>query len=73
MISKQVGLNVILYLLAVLAAYSRVYLSQHFVEDTIAGSWLGIISAILCYFIFVNSGLSKAQRLDQPLFNKLML
>lgn len=35
-------------ILAILAAYSRVHISQHFVEDIIAGASLGI----LCFFLF---------------------
>ena len=35
-------------ILAVLAAYSRVHISQHFVEDIVAGSFLGVA----CFFLF---------------------
>src|SRR5690606_26118078 len=35
-------------ILAVLAAYSRVHISQHFVEDIVAGAFLGIT----CFFLF---------------------
>lgn len=68
MISKRRALNIILYGLAIVAAYSRIYLSQHFLEDTIAGSWLGIISAIFCYFIFIDGKFSRNEKLDRPIF-----
>jgi len=44
--------SVILPLLAFLAAYSRVYLSQHFPTDILAGMCIGIISAILSLLIY---------------------
>ncbi len=37
--------------LAVLGAYSRVYLSQHFVQDIFAGSILGITCFTVAYFV----------------------
>jgi len=33
--------------LALLAAYSRVYLSQHFLEDIVAGAWIGSLVAFM--------------------------
>lgn len=39
--------------LAVLAAYSRVYLFQHFVEDVYAGSVIGVLSSLLVYYGFM--------------------
>lgn len=38
-------------LLGVLAGYSRVYLFQHFVEDTFAGSLVGTLSTIIIYLL----------------------
>ena len=40
--------------LAVLAAYSRVYLFQHFVEDVYAGSVIGVLSSLLVYYGFMH-------------------
>ncbi len=37
---------------AVFVGFSRIYLLQHFFEDTLFGSLLGIISAILVYYSF---------------------
>lgn len=37
-------------LLAVLSAYSRIYLSQHFVLDTVAGAVIGIGITIFAYY-----------------------
>jgi len=51
---------------AVLIAFTRVYLSQHFMQDIIAGSIIGvIISQIL--WTYINPLFSQ---LDRPLFNR---
>ncbi len=39
----------LLALLAVLMAYSRVYLNQHFMVDIVVGSWIGFILALSVY------------------------
>jgi len=48
-VAKQNWLKFLLFILACLVAYSRVYLSQHFLIDTMAGSFIGIVTAISCY------------------------
>lgn len=40
---------VICCILAILTGYSRIYLSQHFAQDVLFGSIIGIISAIIMY------------------------
>jgi membrane-associated phospholipid phosphatase len=55
-----------LFLLAVIVAYSRVYLSQHFLNDIVAGSFLGCIAAILMYFLL---GKIDKVRLDKSILN----
>jgi membrane-associated phospholipid phosphatase len=44
-ISKERRFALPLLILALLAAYSRVYLSQHFLEDIVAGAWIGSLVA----------------------------
>ena len=46
---KQNWLKSVMLILACLIAYSRVYLSQHFLIDIMGGSLIGIITAIACY------------------------
>ena len=46
---KSVAL--ITFILASLVAYSRVYLGQHFVEDVLAGSFVGVIAGTCCYWL----------------------
>lgn len=40
--------------LALSVAFSRVYISQHFVQDTVAGSWIGLAIAYLGYLFIVR-------------------
>ena len=39
---------------AILVGYSRIYLGQHFMDDVLAGSVVGVISAIFCWLFFDN-------------------
>jgi membrane-associated phospholipid phosphatase len=43
--------HLLLVSLAILAGYSRIYLGQHFLQDVIAGSFLGIGCAMLGYYL----------------------
>lgn len=45
-------IQLLLFALAVLGAYSRIYLSQHFAADVFAGVLVGTLITILCYAIF---------------------
>lgn len=42
------------FILAIVVAYSRVYLSQHFFVDIIAGSFIAIITILVVYFWSLN-------------------
>ena len=42
---------------AVFAALSRIYLSQHFMQDTVAGGLIGILSVIFSYYFWLNKNL----------------
>ncbi len=53
-IVKQQRLKMLFLVLAVLTGYSRIYLSQHFLEDVTAGSVIGSITAFFVYF-FISS------------------
>jgi membrane-associated phospholipid phosphatase len=48
-VAKQNWLKVLMLILACIVAYSRVYLSQHFLIDAMAGSFIGVLTAIACY------------------------
>jgi len=49
LVVKQNWLKFLMLIIAILVAYSRVYLSQHFLIDIMAGSFIGVITAIACY------------------------
>ncbi|SMC33484.1 phosphatase PAP2 family protein [Moheibacter sediminis] len=54
--------QVIICLLMGLVAIGRVYLSKHFVIDTIGGSMLGLFFAILGYYLIWNCSNEKLNR-----------
>ena len=45
-------LQVICFILAIMGAYSRIYLSQHFAADIFAGGIIGIASVLILYPFF---------------------
>jgi len=59
--------QIVLLLIACLTAFSRAYLSQHFMEDIIAGSILGVLTAILMYYIY---SAHKGSWMDKRLFKQ---
>ena len=58
---------VIWYPLAILVAYSRLYLCQHFYIDIYVGALIGTLSSIVAYTI--GTTLSKPDWLDQPIYS----
>ena len=40
---------------ALLVAYSRIYLGQHFLQDVLAGALIGVPVALIVYFVFDNN------------------
>lgn len=50
--NKKTWLSPIFFALAVLTAYSRVYLSQHFAEDVLAGSAIGVAMTLLIFMFY---------------------
>jgi membrane-associated phospholipid phosphatase len=51
-ISNRGWLKIVCLLFAAIVSYSRVYLSQHFLEDLLFGSLLGILALIIFYWYF---------------------
>lgn len=54
MVINKKWVSVILLMLAVLAGYSRAYLSHHFLEDVFAGSIIGTLGSLLIFSMFQN-------------------
>ena len=60
-------LKFIYFLIAMLVAYSRMYLSQHFLEDVFAGAIIGILITVPVYlFLYYKSN----NRLDNSILGK---
>lgn len=58
LISNNKKLGILYGLIAVLIAYSRIYLSQHFFQDILAGATIGVSVTFVLYFLFekINYG-----------------
>jgi len=50
--TKRPAIHFLYFVLAVLVGYSRIYLSQHFAIDVLAGSFVGVSVTVLCKFYF---------------------
>ena len=54
--------KILCLLLAIMGGYSRIYLSQHFLADVLAGSIIGLCSAYIAYLIFKRLLSPKSQK-----------
>ena len=52
--SSKISLQLLLFVLAALGGYSRIYLSQHFALDVLAGIVVGLGITVLFYLLFVR-------------------
>lgn len=67
---KNNGLKIFFLIMALLVAYSRVYLSQHFVIDIVAGSALGIVTSLLLYY-YINPAIERQSWSEKSLITIL--
>jgi membrane-associated phospholipid phosphatase len=67
--TKNKTVKLLYFIIAFLIAYSRMYLSEHFLKDVYAGSIIGVCSALLVYNWLMNAKMFNkfAERLDKPL------
>ena len=65
---KKNSIKFILVTIAILAAFSRVYLSQHFVRDTVVGSIIGFTVALLVFY-YLNKKFKENTVLDKSLLS----
>ena len=56
---------------AVLTAFSRVYLSQHFFQDVFAGAVLGVVLTFQLIWMLENTEWYHSPKLDRSLFKKI--
>lgn len=64
-ITQNKLLKIVFFIFALLGAFSRVYISQHWLVDVTVGSIIGTIAAILFYFLLMNE--RAMVKLDKPL------
>ena len=69
LITKTKKYDIFLIATAIIVAYSRVYLSQHFLIDILIGSIIGLIISILVNRIFYSPKILTNIKLDLPLIN----
>ena len=68
MVSKSKLIQIIAVILAITMAFSRVYLSKHFLIDTIGGALLGTFVLTLMYYTFQNR---NSTFLNKKIFKKI--
>ena len=69
-ITKNKYFSMLYLLIACIVSFSRIYLSQHFLEDTMAGSIIGVLSAFMITYLFEKSTWYNAPKLDGSLIKK---
>jgi membrane-associated phospholipid phosphatase len=65
-VSQKQYVKVLLFFLAFLTSLSRVYLSQHWLADITAGSFIGLLFSVIYYYVFIYR--NKFQKLNRSLF-----
>lgn len=58
LLSNKPRNGLILFIPALLVGYSRVFLSQHFMEDILAGSFIALCCTSLCFWFWWRNSLS---------------
>jgi membrane-associated phospholipid phosphatase len=69
--SKNKWIGLICCLIAILSSFSRVYLSQHFVEDTLAGSVIGMGISLMAFAIYETVQTKRLSIPAEPLDLKI--
>lgn len=62
---NRVGWAALLAVLASFIAFSRVYLSQHFTEDILAGAAIGVFSCTVSYVLLYRSKWAQRPWIDR--------
>ncbi|MHB8259334.1 MAG: phosphatase PAP2 family protein [Bacteroidia bacterium] len=67
--SKNNTVKVAYFMSALLAAFSRVYLSQHFFEDITVGSLIGVsFSFLVCFILYETKIVQSINKLQKPIY-----
>ena len=67
LITNNMIMKIIFLTLALLTAFSRTYLSQHWLVDITIGSLIGTLFAFIFYYIIIYQ--NRFNNLNKPLFN----
>lgn len=71
LISKSNPVKFAMFFCALFVAYSRIYLNQHFLQDIVAGSLIGIATGIIFYILMYEKKLFFAsEKFDGGLLRK---
>lgn len=65
LLSNKPRVGIILFLPAFIVAYSRVFLSQHFMEDILAGSFIAITCVIINYWTWWRNSYNFRNYIDR--------
>jgi membrane-associated phospholipid phosphatase len=66
--SKSNLIKTTCFISALLVAFSRVYLSEHFFEDITAGSFIGVaFSFLVCYVLYQTKLIPNYNKLQKPI------
>lgn len=66
---KNKNWQYLFFVIACLAAISRVYLLQHFLRDIYVGAFIGTIGSMLCLYYMNQKKMLSNPALDKPLIN----
>ncbi len=69
-ISKNKNIGIIYLILAVLIGYSRMYLAQHFFEDVMMGSVIGVLTAFITQYFLMRTNWYNNDKLNYSLINR---
>lgn len=64
--TKNQALKLLYFVTACAAAFSRTYISQHWLVDIYIGSIIGVSFAVLCYFVFYIKPASQKLEITLP-------
>lgn len=68
--SKNKAWGLVFLLLAICVGYSRMYLSEHFFEDVVAGSVIGVILTVIWLYWFDNRAFIQKLKWQKGLLNR---
>ncbi len=58
------------FILAALIVYSRIYLGQHFIEDTLAGIIIGMFSSIITELLYLHLTIYHSRKIRIPVHDR---